>query len=143
MHMCLTVLIVIIVILIVAWALLRNTKTPAPEIHFPHEEAETVEPTAEPPAPARSVEIPAKPDDLKRLDGIGPKVNSVLNSAGITTFTQLAAVDVDKLREILTAAGLRFMDPRGWIEQAALAAEGKFDDLKELQGKLKGGRKID
>ena len=135
-------LIIIVVILIIAWALLRNTKTPTPDLPSRHEEIEAVAPVVEARAPAPEPQAPSKPDDLTKLEGIGPKVNQVLNNAGIATFAQLATAKPGKLREILDAVGYQYMDPAGWIEQARLAAEGKFDELKELQSKLKGGRKV-
>jgi len=89
-------------------------------------------------APAES----AKPDDLTKLEGIGPKVSQVLAGAGIVTFAQLAHADKAKVEEALKAAGLHMMDPSGWIEQAVLAAKGDWDALAKLQDELKGGRRV-
>ncbi len=86
-------------------------------------------------------EAPAR-DDLKIIEGIGPKTEAVFNAAGIYSFHQLANTPVDKLDEILDAAGLRLGDPRSWPEQARLAAEGDWQGLKRLQERLKGGRVI-
>jgi predicted flap endonuclease-1-like 5' DNA nuclease len=132
---------VVLVIAVIAWALFRNTKT-TPEI-TPHlEEIKPSEPVMEVEVQSKAEEISvALEDDLTRLEGIGPKVNQVLKKAGITTFALLATADTGKLRDALDAAGYRYMDPAGWIEQARLAAAGKFDELKELQSHLKGGRK--
>jgi predicted flap endonuclease-1-like 5' DNA nuclease len=85
---------------------------------------------------------PAKPDDLAIIEGIGPKIASTLQAAGITTFAQLAAADVSKLDKILKDAGLRLADASTWAEQAKLAADGKMDELKKLQDSLKGGRRV-
>jgi len=82
-------------------------------------------------------------DDLTELEGIGPKVAKVLAGIGITTFESLAKADYDKLRVALDAAGYKYMDPAGWIEQAALAAKGDTEGLKKLQDSLKGGRKVE
>ncbi|MBT3315719.1 MAG: hypothetical protein HN390_14010 [Anaerolineae bacterium] len=98
------------------------------------------EPVAAPSTPAAPA-APAAPDVLKKLEGIGPKVEGVLNAAGITTFAQVAEADVEKLREILAEAKLQMMDPAGWIEQAELAAKGDWDALEKLQDELKGGRR--
>mgnify|MGYP000864744588 CR=1 FL=1 len=83
-----------------------------------------------------------EPDDLKRIEGIGPRIAGILNAAGITTFNQLSMTTVERLREILTAAELRgsFGDPTTWPEQARLAAGGMWDDLRDMQDRLKGGR---
>ena len=88
---------------------------------------------------APMVETPS--DDLTRLEGIGPKVATILNEAGIHSFSDLAnanAADVDK---VLDAHSLQMMDSEGWIEQAKLAAAGDMDSLAKLQEELKGGRR--
>lgn len=83
------------------------------------------------------------PDDLTRIEGIGPKISSLLQAAGITTFAQLAATDVDRLEQILTDADLGALtDPKTWPEQARLAAAGEWDRLEVLQDELKGGRQV-
>jgi len=85
---------------------------------------------------------PAKPDDLTRLEGIGAKINGLLNEHGIFTFAQLAATPVEMLREILSSGGPRFSmaDPGTWPQQAQLASDGEWDALEALQAKLEGGR---
>jgi len=96
------------------------------------------------PAPAPAPKPPAaapKPDDLTAIEGIGPKISGMLRAEGITTYAHLAATDVSRLREIMLAANLRIADPTTWPEQAALAAAGKWDELKTLQGTLKAGRR--
>jgi predicted flap endonuclease-1-like 5' DNA nuclease len=80
------------------------------------------------------------PDDLKRIEGIGPQTASVLQTAGVTTFAQLAATNVEQIRTILRGASIR-ANPGTWPEQASLAAAGKWDALKVLQVELKGGRR--
>lgn len=81
-------------------------------------------------------------DNLRKLEGIGPKVAQLLNESGILTFEQLAQIEVDQLRTILEEAGPPFkgMDPASWPEQAALAAKEDWDALKTLQDELDGGR---
>lgn len=68
----------------------------------------------------------AEADDLKKIEGVGPKLAEVLNAAGINTYAELAAASVEKMNEILEEAGSRYAskDPAPWIEQA-----------KELAGK--------
>ena len=83
-------------------------------------------------------------DDLKRIEGIGPKISGVLYDAGISTFAQLADADEGQLERILNEADprlLRLARPTTWPEQAALAAAGEWEALNALQGKLKGGRR--
>ncbi len=62
----------------------------------------------------------ATPDDLTRINGIGPKVASLLNENGLTTFAQLAQTDVSQIKAILERAGSRYrlLDPTTWPEQA-------------------------
>jgi ribosomal protein L30 len=84
---------------------------------------------------------PAAADDLAVIEGIGPKIADVLRTAGIDTFAQLAAADSASLTEILQAAGLRLAAPDTWPEQAALAAAGSWEELQQLQDRLKGGRR--
>ena len=103
------------------------------------DEATPVE-TTEVPEPEKSE--PTQPDDLKRIEGIGPKIASLLQDAGIATFAQLAATDVARLREILDAVNLRIANPTTWPEQATLAAAGNWEGLESLQSELKGGRRV-
>ncbi len=79
-------------------------------------------------------------DDLKLIEGIGPKIASLLNEHGIFTFSELAATRVEKLEEILDQPRLRMADPRTWPQQADLAANGKMEELAQLQDDLKGGK---
>ena len=79
-------------------------------------------------------------DDLKLIEGIGPKTATILMEANVMTFADLAGTSVDRLREILNEASVRGT-PDTWPEQAALAAAGDMDGLKELQDALDGGRR--
>jgi len=81
-------------------------------------------------------------DDLTKIEGIGPKAAEVLQEAGITTFAKLAKSKAEDIKEILEKSGGHFnaQDPTSWPEQSQLAADEKWDELKELQDKLIGGR---
>ena len=79
-------------------------------------------------------------DDLKRIEGIGPKIASALNDAGINTYQDLANSNAEQLDSILKDAGLR-ASVETWPEQAQLAADGKWDELSALQDELDGGRR--
>ncbi|NNF83029.1 MAG: 50S ribosomal protein L21 [Flavobacteriaceae bacterium] len=82
----------------------------------------------------------AKADDLKKIEGIGPKIASTLVDGGIVTFADLAKAKPAEISEII--AGVRGNHvPDTWPEQAKLAADGKWDELKALQDKLDGGKK--
>jgi predicted flap endonuclease-1-like 5' DNA nuclease len=107
-------------------------------------EAPLPEPAIEVPAKVMAPELPPEPDDLKRIEGIGPRYSSVLQSAGIMTYVQLAAASPDDLDQILTAEDprlARLADPTSWPEQAALAAAGDWEALDALQERLEGGRR--
>lgn len=83
-----------------------------------------------------------KVDDLKIVEGIGPKIEELLNSAGIKSFAQLANTSVERLKEILEAAGPRYQmhDPGTWPQQSRLADDGNWDELKVLQDELNKGK---
>jgi predicted flap endonuclease-1-like 5' DNA nuclease len=81
-------------------------------------------------------------DDLKVIEGIGPAIARILSENGIRSFRQLASAKVERLTEILTAANLnRLADPATWAEQAAMAADGKWEALETFKGTLKAGRR--
>ncbi len=92
--------------------------------------------------PKKATKKKAEGDDLKLIEGVGPKIADLLINAGIVTFADLAATPVEKVSEILDAAGSRFAmhNPATWADQAALARDGKWDELKELQDKLNAGK---
>ncbi len=80
-----------------------------------------------------------KADDLKKVEGIGPKIASVLVEAGISTFAELAKTDAAKISEIIAGVrGNHVTDT--WPAQAQLAADGKWDELKKWQDELDGGK---
>ena len=81
-------------------------------------------------------------NDLKAIEGIGPKIEGLLNDAGINTWRELANTAVNKLQSILDDAGDRFSlaDPGTWPKQAELAADGRWKELFEYQDFLNGGR---
>ena len=97
-----------------------------------------VEAVKEAPKAAPKKKASAKKDDLKKIEGIGPKIASVLAEAGISTFEALSKAKAEDIAEIIK-------DVRGnhvtttWPKQAEMAFEGKWDELKEWQDKLDGG----
>ena len=82
-------------------------------------------------------------NDLTIVEGIGPKINELFHSNGIKTFAELANTSLPQMRAILDTGGSRFRiaNPSTWAQQAALAAENKWAELKKLQDKLSGGVK--
>lgn len=93
-------------------------------------------------APVKKAAKVSGADDLKKIEGIGPKIEQILHEAGITTFAQLAASDAETVKGLLAAAGPRYAihDPATWAKQATLAADGKWDELKAWQDELNGGK---
>lgn len=83
-----------------------------------------------------------KQDDLKAVEGIGPKIEGLFHDAGIMTWKALSETSVDRLKEILKAAGDRYRlaDPGTWPEQSRMAHEGLWDKLNEYQDFLQGGK---
>jgi len=83
----------------------------------------------------------AKADDLKKIEGIGPKIAEIFAANGIDTFAKLAKASQKDLKAILTDAGSRYAskNPGSWPKQAKMAAEGKWDELKKWQDETKGG----
>jgi len=95
------------------------------------------------PAKKTAAKKSAKADDLKKIEGIGPKIASILSEAGYETFAKLAKADPEKIREILLEKGGKryaMHDPTTWPKQAQMATEGKWDELKKWQDELDGGR---
>ena len=81
----------------------------------------------------------AKPDDLKKIEGIGPKIASTLVEAGVVSFEDLSKKKPAEISEIIAGVrGNHVTDT--WPKQAKLAAQGKWDELKEWQDKLDGGK---
>ena len=83
-------------------------------------------------------------DDLKIIEGIGPKAADALVAAGIDTFVKLANASVEEVNAILDASAskVQHLDPTTWAQQSQLAADGKMDELKKLQDELNGGKAV-
>jgi hypothetical protein len=81
-------------------------------------------------------------DDLKLIEGIGPKIANLLQMSGISTFAQLAETEPAHLERILNDSGLHIADPSTWPDQARLAAAHNWEALAQLQKDLKGGRRV-
>jgi subtilisin-like proprotein convertase family protein len=93
---------------------------------------------------AETVEHEITPDNLKEIEGIGPKIEELLNAAGIHTFEELAATETEAIQMILDDGGPAYNrhDPSTWAQQAQLAANGQWDELRAWQAELDGGRVV-
>lgn len=82
-------------------------------------------------------------DNLKKIEGIGPKIEKLLQEKGIMTYKDLSKAKITVLKEILEEAGSRYRmhDPSTWAEQAKLADKGDWEKLDKLQDELKGGKR--
>ena len=87
---------------------------------------------------------PDNVEDLKIIEGIGPKLEKLLKDAGISTWDDLAKSDVKHLKEILIKGGdqYRIHDPSTWPLQAQMAADWKWTELKDYQDYLVGGKGV-
>lgn len=83
-------------------------------------------------------------DDLSVIEGIGPKIEEILNSYGIYTWRELAMTPISNLKNILEKSGKKFQmhDPSTWPEQAKMADQGKWDELRKWQDALHGGVQV-
>jgi predicted flap endonuclease-1-like 5' DNA nuclease len=83
-----------------------------------------------------------KQDDLKAVEGIGPKIEELFHAAGIKTWLALSETSTSKMQSILDAAGESYAihNPGTWAKQASLAYQGKWKELKEWQDALDGGK---
>ena len=128
----------------------EEVKTPEVEASTDVPVEETVEEPKEAPVETKvEVEekkaVPTKSsaevEDLTKIEGIGPKAAEALNNKGVVTYKDLAEAAPDTIKEILTEASSRMahLDPTTWPKQAQMAADGKWDELKEWQENAKGG----
>ncbi|HSQ26406.1 MAG TPA: hypothetical protein VLM80_04705 [Anaerolineales bacterium] len=96
--------------------------------------------------PTKSEPVPAPKqksnDDLRRIEGIGPKISTTLVNAGIDSFDQLSKTKPEVIKNILEKANITLARPDTWPEQARLAAAGNWQELEAFQGQLKGGRRV-
>lgn len=110
--------------------------------------APAVEVVAAPAAKAVSITLPSgkkiKQDDLKVIEGIGPKIEELLHAAGVKTWSDLASAAIETVQAVLDEAGPRYRmhDPATWARQAALAATGDWETLEAYQDQLQGGRDV-
>jgi len=96
---------------------------------------------AEPKKKAKKV----KADDLKIIEGVGPKIESLMKEAGFEDLRAVANASVEDLKKVLDDAGSRYQmhDPTTWPKQAELAADEKWEELRDYQDYLDGGKEPD
>ncbi|NNK80051.1 MAG: 50S ribosomal protein L21, partial [Flavobacteriales bacterium] len=105
----------------------------------PKKEGKKEAPAAKAEAPKAKATKTTGADDLKKIEGIGPKIASTLAAAGVDTFAKLAGTSPEKISEIISEVrGNHVTDT--WPKQAEMAAAGKWDELKKWQDELDGGK---
>ena len=82
---------------------------------------------------------PARPDDLKRVEGVGPKMQQALRAVGIETFAQLASTPQGELQSAIDAAKLMSLSVGTWAKQARFLADGDEAGFVAYIEQLVGG----
>ncbi len=83
-----------------------------------------------------------KQDDLKVVEGIGPKIEGLFHNFNIKTWQALSDTTVAKCQEVLDSGGKRYQvhDPASWPMQAKMAYKGEWKKLAKWQDEHKGGK---
>jgi predicted flap endonuclease-1-like 5' DNA nuclease len=93
-------------------------------------------------AAKKAIGKPVKKDDLKLVEGIGPKIQGLFHNYDIKTWKALSETSVSKCQEVLDSGGDRYKvhDPASWPMQAKMAYEGKWKELAKWQDEHKHGK---
>ncbi|MCG2459400.1 hypothetical protein K8352_01410 [Flavobacteriaceae bacterium F89] len=83
-----------------------------------------------------------KQDDLKIIEGIGPKIEKLFHNFDIKTWKALSKASVASCQKILDSGGERYKihDPASWPMQARMCDENKWADLRKWQDEHKSGK---
>lgn len=83
-----------------------------------------------------------KQDDLKLVEGIGPKIEGMFKDHGIKTWKELSEASLETCQKILDTGGTRYKihDPASWPMQAKMCYEGKWAELVKWQQEHKHGK---
>ncbi|GMN06709.1 hypothetical protein MTsPCn5_20980 [Croceitalea sp. MTPC5] len=83
-----------------------------------------------------------KQDDLKIVEGIGPKIEGLFHDFDIKTWQALSDSTVAKCQEVLDSGGERYRihDPASWPLQAKMAFKGEWKNLAKWQDEHKAGK---
>ncbi|MBT8302102.1 MAG: hypothetical protein KJO63_12270 [Maribacter sp.] len=83
-----------------------------------------------------------KQDDLKIVEGIGPKISEMFSATGIKTWKALSDISVAECQKVLDGGGNRYKvhDPASWPMQAKMAYEGKWAELAKWQDEHNHGK---
>jgi predicted flap endonuclease-1-like 5' DNA nuclease len=83
-----------------------------------------------------------KENDLTLVEGIGPKIKDLFHNHNVNTWQALSQCSLEKCKEVLESGGNRYKihKPDSWPKQAEMAAQGKWQELKDWQDQLDGGK---
>ncbi|CAM4119924.1 hypothetical protein ACU8V7_12975 [Zobellia nedashkovskayae] len=83
-----------------------------------------------------------KENDLKVVEGIGPKIEGLFQAAGVKTWKALSETSVAKCQEVLKGGGDRYKihDPASWPMQSKMCYEGKWAELAKWQDEHDHGK---
>lgn len=113
-------------------------KVAAPKAKPPAAAKVATKPAAKPKAAPKPAQKAAVPDNLELLKGVGPKVNNLLKSMGITSFDQVANWTPAEITEIDSKLGA-FAGRIGrdnWVDQAKLLVAGDVAGFEKKYGAL-------
>ncbi len=121
-------------------ATLKATPAPKPKVAPKPAAVPKPKAAAKPKAVAKPKPAPKPmiPDNLELLKGVGPKLNTLLKSLGITTFEQVANWTPSDIREVDSKLG-NFAGRIGrdnWIDQAKLLLAGDVAAFEKKYGSL-------
>ncbi len=78
------------------------------------------------------------PNDLELLKGVGPKLNGLLKSLGVTTFDQIANWKAADIRDVDSKLGsfAGRISRDNWVDQAKLLSKGDVKGFEKKYGSL-------
>lgn len=112
---------------------------PSPEITPAPAPSPEVTPSVEPiPTPSQPTADVLVADDLSRIKGLGPKLQKLLPTLGLSTFAQIAALTDADLAELDGKLGVFAGRPvkDNWVEQARYLAAGDTAGFEARFGKV-------
>jgi predicted flap endonuclease-1-like 5' DNA nuclease len=87
---------------------------------------------------------PVEPDDLTKIEGIGPKMAAALHGAGLSTFAHVAAATEEALTAAIAAAGMKFAPSLPtWARQSEFLVNGDHEGFAAYTESLVAGREAD
>jgi NADH-quinone oxidoreductase subunit E len=99
-------------------------------------ETETAKPSLDHPDRPKGIDKPEKPDDLKMISGIGPKIEGILHSIGIFTYAQIASWQAQERTWVDSYLNFRGrIDRDDWVRQAQALADGGEAEYIRVFGK--------